>query len=117
MDTKVIALASLPVEHPSDTINRCHVHGKKGTLARFELKQGAIIAQHQHPYEQIVYILSGSVRLIVVGKEYLVKSGEVLIIPSNIPHSLEALEDTIDIEFFAPPRQDWPTDVASISAQ
>lgn len=109
MDKKVIAFEKLPAENLSDKANRRSVHGAKGTLARFEFKKGAVIPRHQHPQEQIIYILSGSARVTLEGKDYILKSGEVLVIPSNAFHSLEALEDSIDIEFFSPPRQDWLT--------
>ena len=103
----IIPFEKLPPEKLSDTITRRYVHGEKGMLVRFELKKGALIPKHQHPNEQITYILSGKVKVTIDGEDFIVKSGEVLIIPSNVPHQFEALEDTIDIDVFAPPREDW----------
>lgn len=76
-------------------------------LARFDFKKGAIVPKHEHPNEQITYILKGSVQVKTQGKEYIVKAGQILIIPPNTPHEFEALEDTIDIDVFSPPRKDW----------
>jgi len=109
MDKKLIAFEKLPAEHLSDKITRRYVHGEKAMFVRFELKKGAIIPEHQHPNEQITYILSGSVRVTIAGEDWIVKKGEVVIIPSNVPHAFEALEDTIDFDLFSPPRQDWLT--------
>lgn len=109
MVKKVIEFENLPAEKLSDKITRRYVHGEKGMLVRFELKKGALIPKHHHPNEQITYILSGRVKVTMDGDDHIVKSGEVLIIPANVPHSFEALEDTIDIDVFAPPRQDWLT--------
>lgn len=63
--------------------------------------------------EQITWITQGSVKVTSQGKEYIVKAGEVMVIPSNVPHEFLALEDTIDIDYFTPARQDWLTETAS----
>lgn len=107
MDVQLIKFKNLPPEALSDKISRQYVYGEKAMLCRFELKKGAIIPTHQHPNEQITYITNGLVKVTIHDKEYLVHAGEVLIIPGNTPHQFEALEDTIDIDLFAPPRQDW----------
>ena len=107
MNIQQFPFDKLPVEKLSDKISRRYVHGEKAMLARFELKKGAIIPKHQHPNEQITYILSGAVKIHMEGRDYFVRSGEVIIIPSNVLHQFEALEDTIDIDVFSPPREDW----------
>lgn len=109
MDIKHISFDKLEPEKLSDKITRRYVHGEKGMLVRFELKKGAVIPKHHHPNEQITYIMSGRVKVTMEGKDYVVRSGEVLIIPPNVPHQFEALEDTIDIDVFSPPREDWLT--------
>jgi quercetin dioxygenase-like cupin family protein len=74
------------------------------------LKKGAIVPKHSHENEQITYILEGALRF-QIGEdgsdELIVSAGEVLTIPSNVPHMAEALEDTLDVDIFNPPRQDW----------
>ncbi len=76
-------------------------------IARIVLKQGCVVPTHQHPNEQIAYILSGALEFNVAGTIHIVRAGHVLVIPGNVPHSALALEDTIDLDLFAPPRQDW----------
>ena len=80
-------------------------------FARLELRKGCIVPRHQHPNEQISYITEGALRFLLgedgSATEKIVRAGEVLIIPGNLPHFAEALEDTIDFDIFSPPRQDW----------
>ena len=72
-------------------------------------QMSATIAEHSHHNEQISYILEGALRFIVGGEEKVVRAGEVLVIPPHMPHSAEALERTVDLDIFTPPRQDWIT--------
>ena len=86
---------------------RQYVTGKKAMLARLFFKKGALVPTHQHESEQISYILEGALLFRLEGKEVTVGKGQVLLIPSNVPHSAEALEDTLDLDVFSPIRQDW----------
>ena len=69
--------------------------------------------RHSHLNEQISWIAEGALRFTLgePGREQTmdVRAGEVLVIPGNLPHAAEALEDTVDFDLFAPPRQDWIT--------
>ena len=80
-------------------------------LAHVYLKKGAIVPRHQHENEQYTYVLEGKLRLWTGPEgdeqEHTVGSGDVLVISSNLPHRAEALEDTLDLDVFNPPRQDW----------
>lgn len=76
-------------------------------LARIILRKGSIVPLHSHDNEQITYVLDGALKFLIDGKELIVRSGEILVIPSNLPHSAEALEDTVDLDIFCPPREDW----------
>lgn len=107
MNIQQFSFDDLPVEKLSEKISRRYVYGEKAMFVRFDLKKGAIIPEHHHPNEQITYILKGAVKIRMGGKDYFVKTGGVIIIPSNVPHQFEALEDSIDIDVFAPPREDW----------
>lgn len=100
---------TMPLEQMSPTIARQFVTGEGGMLARIVLEQGAVVPEHSHHNEQISYILEGALRFIVGGEEKVVRAGEILVIPGNVPHSAEALERTIDLDVFTPPRQDWIT--------
>ena len=76
------------------------VAGEREMLAQIYLKRGALVPMHAHESEQMTYILQGSLRFLVGGEEIIVREGEVLHIPSNVPHKAEALEDTLDVDIF-----------------
>jgi quercetin dioxygenase-like cupin family protein len=88
-------------------LTRQFVSGEKGMAARIMLKKGCLVPEHSHPNEQIALILSGALEFTVQGEKITVRAGELIVLPPNVPHSALALEDTEDIDFFAPPRQDW----------
>ena len=83
------------------------VTGEKAMLAQIFLGKGFVVPTHQHESEQISYIVNGALKFNLEGKEIVVRTGELLVIPSNVPHSAEALEDTLDFDIFSPIRQDW----------
>jgi quercetin dioxygenase-like cupin family protein len=97
-------------EHVTDGIERRIINGDRMMLTHVYLKAGAVVPRHSHENEQFTYILEGALRF-WVGEEdsepFDVRAGEVLHIPSNVPHKAEALEDTLDVDVFSPPRQDW----------
>lgn len=100
----------MPKEKVTDTLERRLITGERMMLAHVYLKRGCVVPKHQHENEQLTYILEGALRFWIGedGKEELVvRAGEVLHIPSNIPHKAEALEDTLDVDVFSPPRWDW----------
>lgn len=102
-----IKLHAMPVECLNPLMDRQFVAGEKGMLARLVLRKGCIVPLHSHENEQISYMLEGALKFVVDGKEIVVRGGEVLILPSNVPHSAEALEDTTALDIFCPPRADW----------
>ncbi len=83
------------------------VTGEKAMLAQIFLGKGFVVPTHHHESEQISYVVSGALKFNLDGKEIVVRSGEVLLIPSDVPHSAEALEDTLDFDVFSPIRKDW----------
>ncbi len=85
------------------------VTGEKAMVARISLVKGAVVPRHQHESEQLSYIVEGALKFELEGREVTVHKGEVLLVPSNVPHSAVALEDTLNLEVFAPPRPDWLT--------
>lgn len=100
----------IPNEEVADGIWRRFISGDRAMLARLDLAKGAIVPKHSHENEQITYIVQGALRFWMGEDEaavFDVRAGEVLHIPSNLPHRVEALEDTVDIDIFSPPRQDW----------
>jgi quercetin dioxygenase-like cupin family protein len=99
--------SDVELEQLSSTIGRQFIVGTDMMIARVLLKKGGHVPMHQHHNEQITYILEGALRFVVGGKEVVVRAGEVLCIPPHVPHEAFALEDTIDLDIFNPPRQDW----------
>lgn len=99
----------LDSEKLSEVISRNMVSGNDGTLARVLIKRGGIVPRHSHRSEQYTMILSGALKFVFDDGELVVRPGEVLVIPAHVPHAAEALEDTVDIDFFAPRREDWIT--------
>lgn len=100
----------IPKEHLNDAIDRRFVSAERIMLAQVFLRKGAVVPTHVHESEQVTYIVEGALRLWLGDageQEVTVRAGEVLTIPSNVPHRAEALEDTLDVDVFSPPRQDW----------
>ena len=100
----------LPREELSPSIGRRLVTGGRLQIAHVYLAKGAIVPQHAHDNEQLTYILEGTLRFWLGEDESEVvdvAAGEVLHIPPNVPHKAAALEDTLDVDVFSPPRQDW----------
>jgi quercetin dioxygenase-like cupin family protein len=97
----------IEVEQLNPLIGRQFVVGKDVMVARVLLKKGANVPLHHHHNEQITYILEGALEFLIAGERIVVHEGEVLCIPPNVPHEANALEDTVDLDIFNPPRQDW----------
>jgi quercetin dioxygenase-like cupin family protein len=98
---------SIPVEALNSQLGRQLIVGQDLMLARVLLKKGCIVPEHSHPNEQLTYILEGALKFWIDSKEIVLRPGEVLTIPPNMPHKAEAVEDTVDIDVFYPPRADW----------
>jgi len=107
MTHKLVSWDDVPLEPMSDLISRKMVVGEKAMIAQIFLKKGAVVPLHQHDAEQITYILDGALKFELEGKEVVVHKGEVLYIPSNVPHRAVAIEDTLDVDVFSPLRMDW----------
>jgi quercetin dioxygenase-like cupin family protein len=98
---------TVELETLNPLLQRQFVVGQEIMLARVLLKKGCIVPEHSHHNEQLTYILEGALKFWIDGKEIVVHAGEVLTIPSHMPHKAEALEDTVDLDIFNPPRADW----------
>jgi quercetin dioxygenase-like cupin family protein len=94
-------------EAMSPLLDRQYISGAQSMVARIFLKKGCVVPTHSHANEQISYILSGALEMISEGVTNVIRAGDLLVIPGNVPHSAHALEDTVNIDFFTPPRQDW----------
>ena len=100
----------MPKETVTSEISRRLITGDRMMLAHVYLAKDSIVPRHSHENEQITWIVEGALRFWIGedgAEEIIVRAGEVLHIPSNVPHEALALEDTLDVDVFSPPRQDW----------
>ncbi|MEE8595025.1 MAG: cupin domain-containing protein [Gemmatimonadota bacterium] len=107
---RLLAWEDVEKEQVTDAISRRLVWGERMMIAQVVLDKGSVVPKHAHENEQITYILEGALRFWIGEdgeEELVVRAGEILYIPSNVPHKAEALEDTLDVDVFSPPRQDW----------
>ena len=104
---KYVPWDSVELEHLNPLLKRQFVVGEKVMIARVLLKKGCVVPLHSHHNEQITYILEGALKFGLNDEEIIVRAGEVLCIPPNVPHEAVALDDTVDLDIFTPPREDW----------
>jgi quercetin dioxygenase-like cupin family protein len=106
---KAVRWEDVPVEPVTDVITRQIVTGRNEMIARVVLRRGAIVPTHSHVSEQVTWIFEGALRLWigVPEEEVTLRAGQMVVIPPDVPHRAEALEDTVDIDVFSPIRQDW----------
>ena len=100
----------MPAEQLKKGLSRKLITGDRTMIAHVYFKSGEEVPRHSHDNEQITYILSGALRFWFGAngeQEMTVSAGEVVVIPANLPHRAVALADTLDVDIFAPPRQDW----------
>jgi quercetin dioxygenase-like cupin family protein len=93
-------------------MSRRLITGERMMIAHVYFKKGDDVPRHSHDNEQITYILEGALHFWLGEqgeRELTVRAGEVIVIPSNLPHRALALENTLDVDVFNPPRQDWLT--------
>ena len=100
----------MPKENLNPLLDRRLITGERMMLAHVYLKKGCVVPRHSHENEQLTYVLEGALHFWLgedESEEVVVRAGEVLTIPSNLPHKALALEDTLDVDVFSPPREDW----------
>jgi quercetin dioxygenase-like cupin family protein len=102
-------LASVPEEQITDKISRRVICGKQGTLVYWRMKAGAHAAAHQHPQEQFVWLISGSISFRIGAEERTIRPGDLAVIPGGVEHEAFFAEDTEVADFFAPAREDFMT--------
>jgi quercetin dioxygenase-like cupin family protein len=100
-------LDAQPVEQVSALLQRQYLSGSNATFVKWIAKKGAVVPLHHHANEQITWITEGEAEVYSQGRKYLLKAGDIMIFPPNVPHEFVFTEDTIDIDIFSPPRQDW----------
>jgi quercetin dioxygenase-like cupin family protein len=98
---------TMEIEQLNEKLSRQMISGENATISQLLLKKGAVVPRHSHINEQYSWIISGALRFVFDDREILVGAGEILLIPANVAHSAVALEDTVDVDIFAPRREDW----------
>ena len=104
---KVHSWKTIPLEALSESISRQVIHTAKMTVSHIHLKKGAVVARHSHSNEQISVVEQGRLRFEFDSGSQVVEAGEMLEIPPDEPHLVEALEDSVAMDLFAPVREDW----------
>jgi quercetin dioxygenase-like cupin family protein len=106
--------AEVPVEAMNPNLDRQFLSGEHLTLARVVLRKGSVVARHSHANEQMAQLLSGCMKFVLfedgveqAGREVVLRPEEVLVIPPHVPHEVHVLEDSVNLDIFAPPRVDW----------
>jgi quercetin dioxygenase-like cupin family protein len=94
-------------EQMSATFARQVIHSDTMTVARVHLRKGCSVPEHSHHNEQISMMEQGSLKFVIDGQEKVLRAGQMLRIPAHVPHSAEALEDSVAVDLFSPPREDW----------
>ena len=97
----------IALEKITEMISQKIVAGEREMVTQIYLKRGALVPMHSHESEQMTYVLQGGLRFLINGEEITVREGEVLHIPSWVPHQAEAIDDTFEMDVFSPIRQDW----------
>ncbi len=95
------------LEQLSPLTSRQVIHGARITVARLALRCGAVVPEHSHENEQITMLQQGRLLFRMEGAETVIASGQMMLIPPHVPHSVEALEDSVAVDVFSPIREDW----------
>ena len=99
--------ADVPLEQVNDFMSRKIITGEREMACQIFMKKGCFVPLHSHEAEQITYVLKGSLKFTLAGREVIVGEGEVLVIPSWLEHSAEAIDEVVEMDIFSPIRHDW----------
>jgi quercetin dioxygenase-like cupin family protein len=99
--------STIEKEQLSPKLARRVVHADNMTVAEIHLQKGATVSRHSHINEQVTMMIKGRIKFMYPDHEETLGAGQVLHTPPNVPHSVEALEDSIALDFFSPRREDW----------
>jgi len=106
-DMQVQSWNGIEKEQLNPLSSRQVIHSDTMTVARMHLRKGCLVPEHSHHNEQISMVEQGSLQFKIGGSERILRAGELVRIPPNVPHSVQALEDSVAVDLFSPPRQDW----------
>jgi quercetin dioxygenase-like cupin family protein len=100
----------IPEEQVSAALHRRLICGERVMLAQVRLKAGGTVPRHEHVHEQFTYVVSGALHFRLgedAQEEVTVRAGQVLHLPSHVWHEADVLEDSVVLDVFSPPREDW----------
>ena len=97
----------IPEEQMNPLVSRRAIHMNGITIARLHMKKDAVVPEHHHVHEQVATVEKGALKFFMEGKELVLTAGQSLAIPSNVPHGVQAMEDTDVVDVFSPCREDW----------
>ncbi len=116
-EAQLFHLDAQPMEKVNDLLFRQYLQGTNSTFVKWTARKGGVVPLTHHSSEQITWITEGLVEVYSQGRRYVMKAGDIMIIPPNVPHEFKFLEDTIDIDIFVPGRQDWLDGTATYLTQ
>jgi quercetin dioxygenase-like cupin family protein len=99
--------SQVPSEQMNPHLSRKVIHTQNMTIARLQLKKGSAVPEHHHINEQVAFVVSGALKFVIGGVEQIVRGGQCVVIPPDVPHGVEVLEDSDVIDTFSPQRADW----------
>jgi quercetin dioxygenase-like cupin family protein len=97
----------VPAEQLNAHVSRKAIHTAAMTIARLHITKGGVVPEHRHVHEQVAHVEKGALKFTVNGVEQVLRAGQSLVLPSMVPHGVEALEDTDVLDTFTPFREDW----------
>jgi quercetin dioxygenase-like cupin family protein len=97
----------MEAEQLNPLVRRKAIHTQNMTIARLEIQKSAVVPEHHHVHEQVATVEIGALKFFIDGGEQIVRAGESIAIPPNVPHSVEAMEDSVVVDIFSPSRDDW----------
>ncbi len=100
---------TVPLEVLNERLTRRAVHTAEMTIGRFELKRGCVLPSHVHSNAQISMVQSGRLRFTLPHGSFEAGPGTLMPLAPDLAHGVEALEDSVVIDVFTPPRDDWRT--------
>ncbi|MBI4744508.1 MAG: cupin domain-containing protein [Actinobacteria bacterium] len=90
--SQIIKITDLADYQDGSVISRTLINKKTGTVTFFAFDEGQGLSEHTTPFDAMVYVVDGEAEIIISGKSFNLKEGEMIIMPANQPHSLKAVK-------------------------
>ncbi|MFW9904120.1 MAG: cupin domain-containing protein [Candidatus Thorarchaeota archaeon] len=106
-----VSLKAIPEREVVPGFKGKFIHSDNVTIIHWDITAGAKLLEHNHPHEQITNIINGELELTIKGKTKVLKSGDLVVVPSNVKHSGRAISDCYAIDVFYPIREDYKVEL------